>query len=55
MPEPEIPDGDHNVQVRCVACHSDYVTSNSEFECRGCRCPGCGGSRAQLLDVFADE
>lgn len=46
--------GDRNVTVRCVSCHSDYQTSLKAFQTRGCVCPKCGESKAQLKEPKGD-
>lgn len=50
-------DGDHNmpesdptILVRCVTCHVLYNTTLRAFNNRGCACPKCGVSKAQLID-----
>ena len=50
-PENEaMPDGDRNIQVRCVSCKTVYVTAVHGFEKRGNRCPTCKSSKAQALE-----
>jgi Zn finger protein HypA/HybF involved in hydrogenase expression len=41
---------DKSVTVRCVSCHVDYQTSLKAFRTRGCVCPKCGESKAQLRE-----
>jgi rRNA maturation endonuclease Nob1 len=45
--EPELEPEDRNVQVRCCACKTVYVTAIHSFEKQGNRCPGCGSAKAQ--------
>jgi Zn finger protein HypA/HybF involved in hydrogenase expression len=46
---------DVNAIVRCVSCHVDYSTTLRAFNARGCKCPQCGGSKAQLRSPISDS
>ena len=50
-----MPDPEPQVLVRCVACHLSYNTTLRAFNARGCACPKCGESKAQLLDCEAEK
>lgn len=45
-------DRDEQITVRCMAmgCKRDYPTTRVAWERRGCVCPACGESKAQLRD-----
>lgn len=49
-PDDQEPEMSHDSPaiVRCVECHVDYSTSMRAFHARGCKCPKCGSSKAQL-------
>lgn len=49
--ESNMPDPEQQVLVRCVGCHVSYNTTLRAFNVRGCACPKCGQSKAQLLDA----